>query len=117
MPQPRKQKKRFEPPPPPDMLEIETGWQGDEVVYGLDGRAQRLIRERFPHANILRGVVIESEQEMDALGDNRSRWPEIAKLLTGLTAEQLAQLGGVRIIDPWPRKVLWEWKPAPAKPE
>ena len=42
-------------------------------------------------------------------------WPLAATLLTGLTMDQIGQLGGLRLEDPWKKTVLWEWHPDVAK--
>lgn len=112
MPQARKQKKRLEPPPPPDMVEVEVGWQTYSAFYDLDYPSEELIQAAYPDAKILDRLVVRCKTREDLVEQQRPLWPQIAVLLTGLSLEQLARLGGYRIVEPWPRKVLWEWKPA-----
>jgi hypothetical protein len=39
----------------------------------------------------------------------------MAKMLTGLTAAQIAALGGICIYNPDTEKVVWRWHPARAR--
>jgi hypothetical protein len=114
MPQARKQKKRLEPPPKPDAVEIVVGWQGDQGVYQVEPLSEDLIRETYPEAHVLPTLVLGSDSEDKILDRHRPLWPQVATMLTGLTPAQLRQLGGVRLVDSWPYKILWEWKPEAA---
>jgi hypothetical protein len=40
-------------------------------------------------------------------------WPQAAQLLTGLTMEQISDLGGLLFYNPLTDEVIWEWIPEP----
>jgi hypothetical protein len=97
---------------PRDGLLIDVGWQGDGGVYQLDLRSEERIHEAFPEAVVIGGMLLDYDKTKDYNRFHRPYWEQIARMLTGLTPEQIGRLGGVRIYDPVARKVLWEWHPA-----
>ena len=103
----------LEPRPADDVLTIEVGWQGDGGVYLLGLRSQERIREAFPDARIISDMLIAYDKKRDYERYHRPYWEQIARMLTGLTDEQIARLGGIRIYEVYPNKVIWEWKPTP----
>jgi hypothetical protein len=96
-----------------DALLVVVGIQHDGGVYQLDPLSERRIEEAFPGANILPVVVLGHRNESEFERTHRRHWEDVAKLLTGLTPEQITQLGGVRIYDPEGNRVVWQWKPPP----
>jgi hypothetical protein len=95
-------------------LEIYVGWQQDGGVYGLEPLSKRAIQEAFPQAVIHPLIMIGHDRSADIDRFHRPHWEQMAQMLTGLTAEQIARLGGVRIYDPEAEKVIWEWRPPSA---
>jgi hypothetical protein len=94
-----------------DALLIVVGLQHDGGVYQLDPLSERRIEEAFPGANVLPVVVLGYRTEADFERTHRPHWEQVAKVLTGLTPEQIARLGGVRVYDPERNRVVWEWRP------
>ena len=92
-------------------LEIAVGWQQDGGVYELQPWDEDRIREAFPDAVIIPGMLVGYDETEDFERFHRRYWQQIALMLTGLTPEQIARLGGIRIWDPTAKKVLWEWHP------
>jgi hypothetical protein len=94
-------------------LEIAVGWQGDGGVYEIQPWDEDRIREAFPEAIIIPGMLVGYDKSEDYERFHGRYWQQIALMLTGLTPEQIARLGGIRIWDPEAEKVLWEWHPDP----
>jgi hypothetical protein len=92
-------------------LVISVGWQYDGGVYGLDPRSKRRIREVFPDALINPGILFGYDKTEDYNRFHRPHWETLAQILTGLTPEQIGQLGGVYIYDPMAETILWRWDP------
>jgi hypothetical protein len=89
-------------------VEIEVGFQGG-CAFGLAWLSRELIRKRFPRARMVPGVYIERDGKADFEADHlESIWKHVALLLTGLTEEELAELGGYRVYDPVEEVVLRE---------
>jgi hypothetical protein len=102
--------------PEPDRgLVIEVGWQQDGGVYMLDGRSKKLIRERCPDAVINPGTLLGYDKTEDYNRFHRPYWEVLAQIMTGLTAEQIAALGGVSIYHPVEKRIIWRWDPASLK--
>jgi hypothetical protein len=95
-----------------DPLVIIVGIQHDGAAYDLHPRSEKRIAERFPDANSLSAVFLGHRRKAEFPDKHRPNWLRVAVLLTGLTEEQLAQLGGVVIYSPEREEVLWEWVPA-----
>src|SRR5258707_162871 len=91
-----------------DRLEIGVGWQREGGVYGLHPLSEDRIREKFPDAVILPMMMLGYDDTADIDRFQRPHWPQMVRMLTGLTDEQLAQLGPVQIYDPHARAVIWE---------
>src|SRR5262245_34900671 len=100
--------------PANEPLEIDVGWQNNGGVYGLEPLSEAAIQEAFPEAIIHPMIMIGHDRSGDIDRFHRRHWPQLAQMLTGLTAEQIAQLGGVRLYDQEAEKTIWEWRPAPA---
>jgi hypothetical protein len=92
-------------------LEIAVGWQGNGGVYQLQPWDERRVREAFPEAAIIPTMLVGYDKTEDFERFHRPYWQQIALMLTGLTPEQIAGLGGIRLWDAAAHKVLWEWHP------
>jgi hypothetical protein len=95
-----------------DALLITVGIQQDGATYGLEAPSKRRIREAYPQLDLLRAVFLGHYKDSDFDRLHPPRWKEMALLLTGLSEDQIAQMGGVRLYSPEREEVLWEWKPA-----
>jgi hypothetical protein len=92
-------------------LEIAVGWQGNGGVYMLQPWDKDRVREAFPEAVVIPTMFIGYDEAEGYERFHRPYWQQIALMLTGLTPERIARLGGIRIWDPEAQKVLWEWHP------
>ena len=93
---------------------IHVGRQHDGGVYDLDPLSLRRIRENFPMANVIPGILIGYQKEDDFIRVHGPLWSQMVAMLTGLNNDQISMLGGVRLYDPETESVIWEWKPEPA---
>jgi hypothetical protein len=80
-------------------------------TYSLDVLSRLWVEEQFPKARGLPLVFFgwNKEEEFESL--HGPLWPLAATLLTGITMEQIGQLGGIRLEEPLKTKVIWEWRP------
>jgi hypothetical protein len=92
-------------------LEIAVGWQGNGGTYQLQPWDRRRIREAFPEAVMIPSIFIQYDEKEGYERFHRPYWQQFALMLTGLTAEQIARFGGIRLWDAETEKVLWEWYP------
>jgi hypothetical protein len=124
MPRTARKKKTYEVSP--DMpnaenakkiLFMEAGWQGDQGVYGLSSWTKDRIREVYPDALIIPVILMGMDKAGDYERYHRPYWEQIARMLTGLTSEQIGRLGGIRLVYLPAKKVLWEWHPEAAIPQ
>ena len=96
-----------------DGLLVLVGIQPDGGVYQLYPTSRLRVEEAFPRAKMFRSLVLHHRRDSDFEDWHGPVWERVVELLTGLTLDQIAQLGGVRIYDPEGDRVLWEWKPTP----
>jgi hypothetical protein len=94
---------------------IDVGWQYDGGVYRPDVLSEDLIREKYPDAVVNPGILFGYDETKDIDRFHRPYWETLAQILTGLTTEQIATLGGVTFWDADHEKVIWHWKPRPIK--
>lgn len=108
-------KAKHREPEPDEGIVIEVGWQYDGGVYMLDPRSEDLIQEKYPEAVINPGILFGYDDTKDVNRFHRPYWETLAQIITGLTPEQIAALGGVTIYDMDNGKVIWRWKPKAVK--
>ena len=94
-----------------DALLIGLGIQHDGAVYSIHPLGRLRMQERYPDVVPLDCVMLGHTRAADFEKLNPPRWEPMVLMLTGLTPEQLAHLGGVRIYDTEDGGVVWEWKP------
>src|SRR5262249_14996685 len=90
---------------------IYMGWDNNGCVYELHPRSEDMVKERFAPDRMLPLVFLGYEKEEDFERLHVPHLQLVGTLLTGLTLEQIAQLGGLRLYDPKAKKVMWEWLP------
>jgi hypothetical protein len=99
-----------------DAVLIVFGIQNDGTVYAIDLYSEDRIKECYPDAKPLRSLFLGHYKETEFETLNRPRWEQMVFMLTGLSAEQIAALGGVRLLDQEDHRVVWEWKPKVVSP-
>jgi hypothetical protein len=83
------------------MSRLSTG-----IVYGLNATNQTLIHQMFPKARIFPNLHITTTVEGDIAKSQERIWDSVALILTGLTPQQIEQLGGYQIVDRNEERVL-----------
>ena len=76
---------------------ISIGQQSDGCVYGLDVLSRARLQEIHPGAHRVPVVFVGYAAKSDFTTLHGPMWPQIAQMLTGVTAEQLSALGGVEL--------------------
>lgn len=66
-------------------LTINAGRQTDGYVYELDSRSRQVLADRFPRLNPVPGVFVSNQRGADPGRLQKSVWPHVAEMLTGLT--------------------------------
>jgi hypothetical protein len=100
-----------------EAIYIRVGWQGDGGVYRLDPLSEDRLREAYPDALVIEdGLLLGYDKKRDYNRYHRPYWEQIAKMLTALNEEQIANLGGIRIYDTTTDKEIWSWKPKAVNP-
>src|SRR5262245_276200 len=94
---------------PEDKLNISIGFESNGAAYGLDPLSRDRVREKFPEARGLPLVVLSYDKEAECESLHGPHWPLVGTLLTGLTLEQINELGRLRIISWRKNQIIWEW--------
>jgi hypothetical protein len=81
-------------------VDVEIALRYDGCSYGLSPYARGLVHKSFPSARPVQIVTIRSQMQPDFQAAQGHLWDQVARLLTGLTDEQLNELGGYRLYDP-----------------
>jgi hypothetical protein len=81
-------------------VDIYVGRRSDGCAYGLSPYSLALIHKRFPEARPVRALSIQTEMQPDLRASQGHLWDQVARIVTGLTDEQLTELGGYRLYEP-----------------
>ena len=87
-------------------INLLVGRRSDGWAYGLDPYSSTLVRRRFPHARLMHGLYIYTDTQPGAETAQASLWDQVVRIVTGLSEEQLADLGGYRVYDELQKKLL-----------
>ena len=90
-------------------LLVRVGLNAGGSTYALDPLSEDRVREVFPEVRGLPKVFFgyNTPGEFETL--HRPLWLQAAQLLTGLTMEQIKQLGGLKFSDAMTETTIWEW--------
>ena len=80
-------------------IEILVTRQHDGTTYQLRPRSRERIEVRYPEVHCTRSIFVGYDTESDFKHYHGPLWKQIVLILTGLTAERLAELGGYKIYD------------------
>jgi hypothetical protein len=69
------------------------------ATFTLHPHSRTAIRRRFPSTRQVYSIYIEHGTEFDFEQTNGLTWDHIAMVLTGLSLEQIEQLGGYCVFD------------------
>lgn len=81
------------------MLTIEMTTQGNGWTFRLDPKSRSLLTQRFDHASIGSSVFVGTDTRRSYEDIHGTMWNQIVLLLTGLSPDQIEELGGYQIID------------------
>jgi hypothetical protein len=81
-------------------LVIYVGRQATGCAYELGPLSRRRIKESFPQAKSAPSVFVGYDTKKDFERVHGPIWEQVAAILTGLSADQISKLGGLRIYDP-----------------
>lgn len=95
-------------------IEVLVSRRSDGCVYSLSHTSRKLVRKRFPQAVLAPNVLVATSSQADFEQSQRPIWGHVATILTGLSEEELRQLGGYRVIDPVEERVLRDVLPLSA---
>jgi hypothetical protein len=88
---------------------IDVGRQMDGATFHLSPRTSARLAEQKLGPPFASSLFVAFPTKGAFERDHSSMWTQIAMLLTGLTADQIEQLGGFRFVDPVAdREVLFE---------
>jgi hypothetical protein len=87
-------------------IEIRVAQRSDGCTYSLSPTSRKLILKRFPRANLAPNVFISTPARFDLERTHGPIWGQVALILTGLSEEQIQQLGGYRVLDPVAERVF-----------
>jgi hypothetical protein len=87
----------------------QVGCQRSGCTYGLHPHSADLVRKKYPRTRLVPSVFIGNDREKDfAWEQQEPSWDHVAQILTGLSKDELEQLGGYRVYDPVREEVLRE---------
>lgn len=87
-------------------IEILVSRRSDGCTYSLTHTSRKLVRKRFPQAILAPNVLVATSSQADFEQSQRPIWSHVATILTGLSEDELRQLGGHRVIDWAAQRVL-----------
>jgi hypothetical protein len=79
---------------------INIGRQSDGCTYQLHPRSRAEIKARFPSVHPVPTIFVGYDTQGDFETLHGPMWKQIAMMLTGLTWEQIEEVGGATIYDP-----------------
>jgi hypothetical protein len=94
-------------------LDVYVGRGEEGLTYALHPNSRTLVRQRFPHTLLLQSVSVDPDDLNDFEQNQTVAQDRVVQLLTGLSGEQLEELGGYRIYDPVRDRVVREAPPLP----
>jgi hypothetical protein len=89
-------------------IDIRFTQRSDGYFYCLSLLGEKLILKRFPQTHLVHTVFLSDDPAPDSEQTRSRIWRSIVEILTGLSEEQLEQLGGCRIIDHKTKRFLRE---------
>lgn len=87
-------------PDPANQLVIVAGEQADGVTFQIHPVSRARIQKLFPNARTSRSLFVGSDTHTDYTDIHGPMWTQIVLLLTGLSHNQLSELGSTVIYFP-----------------
>ena len=79
---------------------INIGRQSDGCTYQLNPRSRVEIQSQFPGVHPAPTVFVGYESQSDFEQIHGPMWKQVAMMLTGLSWEQIEEMGGASLYDP-----------------
>jgi len=95
-------------PGPLGPLEILVSRRSDGCTYSLSPTTHKLVLKSFPQTSLVPNVFLSTYTRFDFETTHGAIWDHVAIILTGLSEQQIEQLGGYRVIDPVASQVFGE---------
>jgi hypothetical protein len=86
-------------------LLINIGRQSDGCTYQLNPKSRAEVRRRFPGVRSVPSIFVGYETRSEFESIHGPMWKQIAMMLSGLTWEQIEEMGGVSMYDPMASEV------------
>ncbi|HEY3570232.1 MAG TPA: hypothetical protein VGP73_20040 [Thermoanaerobaculia bacterium] len=91
------------------MIEVAVGEQGNGATFRLTPETRMMLEARFSGwSRGPKGVFLEAERLWDFSLMRDLMWAQVVMLLTGLTEQQIQELGGFTFVDPVDHEVFFE---------
>jgi hypothetical protein len=87
-------------------LLINIGRQSDGCTYQLNPKSRAEIRKKFPGVKSAPSIFVGYETQSDFESIHGPMWKQIATMLTGLSWDQIEEMGGVSMYDPMVSEVM-----------
>ena len=88
------------------MLTLEMTTQGNGWTFRLSPKTHALLKQRFDHAAIGSSLFVGTDTRRSYEEIHGPMWDQIALLLTGLSLDQIEELGGYQVVDVRSGKML-----------
>ena len=79
---------------------IDVGIQRDGYTFRTDPRSRVWLEKTYPNQPRVASVFIGFDQHQDLQQIPQSIWQQVVQLLTGLSFEEINQIGGFVVTDP-----------------
>ncbi len=96
----------------PETIQVNIWVGSDGVNYALHPVTEARIKERFPNARPLPNIMLGFDKEKEFPARHKLLWERMVMMLTDLTVEEIAELGGFCIYETATKKLVWRWKTA-----
>jgi len=94
-------------------LDVYLSRNGEGLTFALHPNSRKLLRQRFPRTLLLQMVYVGTDDRDDFEQNQTAAQDRVVQLLTGLSEEQVEELGGYRIYDPVRKRVVRESRALP----
>ncbi len=93
---------------PASAIEIIASPHRDGCSYEVHPRSRRALRDRYPQVALAPSLFVGYDTEKDFEALHGKMWTQIVTLLTGLSPDRLADLGGVYIVNADDESILMD---------
>ncbi|MFY9820235.1 MAG: hypothetical protein WAM82_02565 [Thermoanaerobaculia bacterium] len=91
---------------------IEVGKQMNGATFRLSPKTEAMLASRIPNWSPASSIFVSFDTQWDFDRLHGPMWTQIAMLLTGLSEEQIQDLGGFVFMTPTDKEVVFESRAA-----